>query len=167
VIAECRWLSFLKYPKHYARNHFNLALPSEPASITSKPALFSSFTLSICARRVRTTSCHDLLEAADSASLCLQVTLQSRAAVSADKARNAGQNRITELLKLAPYSKTKSTSDTPLGPGPFQTSNYLSFKLACTPGALSDFRYSMMAKRSSGESAGPTTPFPRGPSLNS
>src|SRR5579863_2556423 len=38
---------------------------------------------------------------------------------------------------------------------------------SCTSGALSDFRYSTMAKRSSGESAGPTTPFPLGPSLNS
>src|ERR1700726_3099655 len=62
VIAECRWLSFLKHPKHYVRNHFKCG------------ALFSSFPLSIRARRVRTSSCHDLLEAADSASLCLQAT---------------------------------------------------------------------------------------------
>ena len=38
---------------------------------------------------------------------------------------------------------------------------------SCMSGAVSDFKYSMIAKRSSEESAGPTTPFPLGPSLNS
>ena len=33
--------------------------------------------------------------------------------------------------------------------------------------AQRDFRYSMIAHRSSGDNAGPITPLPRGPSLNS
>src|SRR6266851_451912 len=161
--------------------------------MASKPALFSAFTFSICARRVRTSSCQDLVETDSSASLCLQATLQTRAAVSAAKVPNARRNRITELLNLTLCSTTKSTSDTPPGPRPFQTENYPPFELDCTrlqsdaapsvrvltpqppkfrvhfctSGAFSDFRYSMMAQRSSGESAGPITPFPRGPSLNS
>src|SRR6266849_5921525 len=53
-------------------------------------------------------------------------------AFSAAKVPNARRNRITELLNLTLCSTTKSTSDTPPGPRPFQTENYPPFELDCT-----------------------------------
>src|SRR6266478_8244256 len=100
--------------------------------MASKPAPFSAFTFSICARRVRTSSCQDLVETDSSPSLWLHATLQTRAALSAAKVPNARRNRITELLNLTRCSTTKATSDTPPGPRPFQTENYPPIELDCT-----------------------------------
>ena len=82
----------------------------------------------------------------------------------------SGPNTETPYIAKTRRSARKMAAVPKMERHPYRAaqSTFLKFRPHfCTSAALRDFRYSMMAKRSSGESAGPTTPFPRGPSLNS